>query len=308
MAKTKESANTLAVSLTPAPEASQGGPLLAQAQGISIVDRVSHEAARTFLKGAKALKRAIVEHYDAIKKPLNAARNTVLDMERQHLAPVEQAIALAEKADTAYVREQEAREREEADRRRREAEERERQAREREAAEAEAKALELEGASDDLSAREAVFVRLFVATRRTVNDATACASKAGYKDPKSSVAKLLDSKKVNAAIAAADQAAAIRRESEAKQAAPINVEVAPVESQIGKVAGTSLRTYYSCGEVDLAALVLVVAEDIKAGDTSKLLALQPNMVYLNGQARDLREMFPRVWMQCKLDKRSGVAG
>lgn len=310
MAKSKTASDEQLISLKPSPKAALAVSLLQQAQGITITDRVSHEACRVFLKGAKELKREIVAHYDAIKKPLNAARNTVLDMEKTHLAPVEQAIAVAERVDTAYVREQQRREQEEADRRRREEEAKEQARRDAEAADAEAAALKLEASSNVLSEREQKFVALFTASPiRTIDAAIRCAQKAGYKDPPTQVARFLVlGSKIHTAIANADAAKAIRQESEAKQAAPIAVTVAPVESQIGKVAGTALKTYYSCADVDLRALVLAVAENIQHGDGSMVLALQPDMVYLNAQARNLKEMFSRVWPMATLGKKDGVAG
>lgn len=307
MAKAKAD-NVLTVNLEPAPMPKGATTLMQRAQAIQIVDKVTHEQFRGLLKEGKVFLRDAREYFLKAKRPLNDARAVLLQMERDACEPLEAFVQWAEQRDAGYVAEQRRLEQAETDRRRREAEEQERQRRALEAAEAEERALALESASDDLSAREQAFVRLFVATGRTANDAAACASKAGYKDARAAVAKLLDSKKVNAAIAAADTAAAIRREAESKQAAPLAVEVAPVESQIGHVAGTSLRTYYSCGPVDLAALVLAVAEDVKAGDTSRLLALQPNLPYLNGQARDLKEMFGKVWPMCQLEKRTGVTG
>lgn len=297
----------LTISLDPTPKAAEAISLLHQAQGLTITDRVSHEVCRTFLKGAKALKREIVAHYDTIKKPLNAARNTVLDLERQHLAPVDQAIAVAERVDTAYVREQERLEREAADQARRDAEAKEQARRDAEAAEAEAAALKLEASSDVLSARERAVVDA-LGTAPTPADWVRACKLAGYADPQAAFSRLFRSAKITAAWEAKQAAAALRRESEAKQAAPIVVTVAPVASQIGSVSGTSLRSYYSCADVDLSALILAAAEGIKSGDSLAMLALQPNMVYLNGQARDLKEMFPKVHPYATLSKREGIAG
>lgn len=298
----------LTVSLEPTPKAAEAIGLLHQAQAITIVDKASHEACRLFLKGAKALKREITEHYAKIKKPLNDARNTVLDLERQHLAPVDQAIAVAERVDTAYVRETERLEREAAAERQRRAEAEEQARRDKESADAEAMALKLESSSNVLSERELMVVSFFTASNRQLSALIAACKRAGFKDPTAAASKLLKSDKFNTAITNADKAAAIRRESEAKQAAPILVETVAVESQIGKVAGTSLRAYYSCGEVDLRALILAVAENIQHGDGAMVLALEPNMVYLNGAARDLKEMFSKVHPYATLAKREGIAG
>lgn len=298
----------MTVSLEPTPKAAEAISLLQQAQGIVIADKASHEACRSFLKGAKALKREITEHYEAIKKPLNAAKATVLDMERRDLAPVDQAIAVAERLDTGYVREHERIEREAADKARQDAEAAERERREKEAAKAEAAALKLEASTNVLSPREERFVFEWLQKNQGPNDAARIAKLCGYANPQQAAERLINSEKIQQAISNAQRAAAIRRESEAKQAAPIVVDVPVTASQIGKVSGTSIRTYFSCGTVDLRALVLAVAENLTHGDGSAILALQPDMVYLNSQARDLKEMFSRVHPYAQLVKRDGVAG
>jgi hypothetical protein len=296
----------LSVSLEPSPQAAEGVSLLQQAQGISIIDKASHEVCRTFLKGAKALKRTIEEHYAKIKKPLNDARTTVLDMERQHLAPVLQAIALAEKVDTVYVREQEQRERDEADQRRRQAEAAEQLRRAVEAEQAEAEALKLEASSDVLSERERIVVECILKKISATGhlgptDWLMACKEARYKDPRAAAAKLIESEKIIAAVQDGQKAAEIRRESEAAQAAPILLDVAPVESAIGSVAGTSMRSYYGAEVFDLLALVKAVA----AG-TVPLDALTPNMVHLNGTARSLKTLmaYPGV----RVTKREGITG
>ena len=296
MAKTP----SLSISLEPSPQAAEGVSLLQQAQGISIVDRASHEVCRQFLKGAKQLKRTIEEHYAKIKKPLNEARATVLDMEKAHLAPVDAAIKMAEARDTAFVREQQQREREEADRVRREAEAVEQAKREKEAAEAEEAALALEASAHNLSDRERLVVEMLGPLPTPADWLKACRL-AGYKDPKAAAAKLFDSAKMQQAIENHRKALEIRLQSEAAQSAPILVDVAPVESEIASVAGTSMRSYYSAEVVDLLALVRAAA----AG-TIPLDAIQPNAVFLNAQARSLKTLmaYPGV----RVTKRDGVTG
>lgn len=301
-------ANNISVAIKEAPGAAKGSALVLQANTLVIRDRASHEAAREFLKGAKLLKREIEAHYAAIKKPLNEARAVVLDLEKKHLAPVDQAIAIAERIDTAYVQEQ--RRIEEAELRRREEEERAKEQARRavEAAEAERVALELEGASEELSARELSFCRCYLNSDKSVKALISCAKSAGYRDPETMAARLVKSAKIQKAIAGMQAAARVREQAEAAQQAPIHVDVAPVESQIGKVAGTSVRTYYSCGKVNLVQLCRDALKAYDAGDPSKMLALQADTVFLNDQARQLKELFPAVWPACELAKREGVTG
>lgn len=201
----------LSVSLEPAPQAGEAVSLLSQAQTLTITDQVSHAACRTFLKGAKTLKRAIEDHYAAIKEPLNKARTAILAMEKTHLAPVLQAIALAEKADLDYVHKRQRIEQQMADRR--------------------------------------------------------------------------------------------REKAEAKAEPGAVVVVPPVETKIATVAGTSVRTYYSCGSVDLRALVQLAAKDDRY-----MAALMPNLVFLNGEARSLRDLFEQSYPCCTVRKSEGVVG
>ena len=303
MAKTAKT-NALTVSLDAAPNAAEGATFLQQAHGLTITDKASHGACRQFIKDAKAMRRTIADHYATIKKPLNEARNTVLDMEKQHLAPIDEAIALAERVDVAFVREQQRLEQAEADRLRREAEAAEQARRDAAAAEAEAEALKLEASSSVLSERERTFIRLVLNSDRSPRAILNACKVAGYKDPQAMAAKLLKSEKINAAMAQAEQAAAIRRQSEAAQVAPVIVEVPAVASEIAQVSGTSLRTYYGCdSQVDLKALAAAVL----AG-TVPMEAIQPNMVYLNAQARMLKATFPSVYPGCKLSTMDKVSG
>ena len=297
--------SALTVSLDAAPNAAEGGTFLQRAHGITITDKATHAECRQFIKDAKALRRTVAEHYAAIKKPLNEARNTVLDMEKQHLAPIDEAIALAERVDVAFVREQQRIEQAEADRLRREAEAAEQARRDEAAAEAEAEALKLEASSAVLSEREQKFVSLWIRDYggKSATSTYDCALFAGYKDGAYGE-RLLANPKIQTAITDARQAAAIRRQSEAAQAARIIVEVTPVASEIASVAGTSLRTYYGCdSQVDLRALMGAVLDG-----RVPMEAIQPNMVYLNAQARMLKATFPSVYPGCKLAQRDGVTG
>lgn len=303
----------LHIALTEAPDAAQGVSLVAKAQGIIIRDKASHEACREFLKGAKALKRSIEDHYAAIKKPLNEARNTVLDMEKRHLAPVLQAIATAEKFDTEYVREQRRIE-EETARLERERLEREEQARrEKEAAAAEAEALKLEASSNVLSEREQKFVHFYVTGEKGPSCVLTAAMKAGYKDWQNQGLRLMKSEKINTAIENAIKAQRIRDEAAQKASAPLIVDVPKVESQIGTVSGTRTVTYYSCESFDTKLALRHLAERYEHGDPMLKAEIERYIgpalqTLLNAQARQLKTMFAQVWPGAKLGQRDGVAG
>lgn len=291
--------DNLTVSLTPSPEAAQGQDLLYQATKLVVVDKASHEACRQFTKDVKALKRTVEAHYDRIKRPLTDAKNTVLKMEKEHLAPLDQAIRVAERLDIDWVNAERERAELEAARQR---EENERIAREQRAADlakAEAEAEALEATAADLSEREQIFVEQFVAT----NDSLKAARRSGYKNPESAAARLLGSKKIVAAIEAHRAALVLRLQAEAVERQPLDVAPVVVETAVASVAGTSLRTYYSCGEVDL----LKLAQAVVAGKVS-VLALSPNTVFLNKQASALKDLFPQAFPGCQLAKKQGISG
>lgn len=311
MAKTTSKA--LSVSLEPYSGKDDGLSTLQQAMTIEVTDRASHQIVLADIKRWKDENREIEAFYSNSKKDglvdkLYSAYTTARDLRDSHLRPRKEAIAEAEKRVTGYVRDQERREREEADRLRREAEAQEQARRDEEAARAEAEALRLEASSNVLSVREQAFVTALAANGFKLGDPAhlmRLATQAGFK-AKDAVKRLMDSKKINDAIANAQKAAAIRRESEAKQAAPILVETPVVESQIGKVSGVSQRTYYGCEPLTLAelqALVQAVAEG-----TIEINAVQANMVFLNEQARSLKGNFTRVFPMLRLSKREGIAG
>lgn len=287
------------ISLTPSPEAAQAISLTQRASGLVVVDRASHETCLTFIKGAKQLQRTIEEHYAKIKQPLNAARSTVLDMERQHLAPVIAAIAAATKLAIEWKAADDRRVNEEAERQRIENERIAREDRQRELDAQEAAALKIEANSPDLSAREETFVAEFVRTNYGLDAARA----AGYKDAAKMAERLLALPKILAAITAKRQADMIRQQAEATKAAPLHVEAPQVESQVGSVAGVAQKTYYGVGAVD----VLALAKAVIAG-TVPLAAIQPNTVFLNEQARSLKQLFPQSYPGCELKVTKGLAG
>lgn len=311
MATKATAASSINVALTAPDEAGQGAALVKQAQGIVIRDLASQQFCRDFLKGAKALKKKIADHYAAIKGPLNAARTTVLDMEKRDLAPVELAISVAEQVDVEYTRQRQRIEAAEAEARRRAAEFEERKRREKEAAQAEAAALKLEAASDELSDRERLFVEFcgrVVSAHRTPDYLVAAAKFAGYKDPLVQAGRLTESRKVREALIAADKAVAIRKEAAAKAAAPINVAVPVVASQ---VAEGGIRTYYGCESFNTPELLSALAVASMEGANLQLLAdidryLKPALLTLmSAQARELKELFPKAWPMCTLAKRDG---
>lgn len=295
----KTQSSDLHVTLTPAPEAAEGLTLRATAAKLVVIDTASHEVCRRFQVDLKALKRKIEAHYAAIKAPLNAARATVLEMERQHLAPIDEALKIALHLDVSFIDAEERRVAAEAARQREENERIAREQREAELAAAEAEAAQLEADSPNLSAREQTFVDGILAGFLS----NVAAERAGYKNPEQAAARLGKTQKVLDAIAAAQQARAIREQAEAQKAAPLVVEAPVVKSRVAKVAGTSVRTTYSAQCIDVLALAKAVVEG-----RVPVEAIQADSVFLNRQAVALRETFERVYPGCKLVKNTGIAG
>lgn len=295
-----EKPRSLVVDITPSVEAGQALDLRKQAGELIVVDKASHTRALEFLKGAKQLKRTIESHWQNITRNVDALKTNLLTLKRQDLAPVEEAIAVAEKLSLAYESAENARIQAETERNRIAAEEKAAKERAAELERMEREALKAEAGSPDLSSRETVFVHHFVQW----GDATKSAAAAGFKDAEKRGTLLLTMPKIQRAILARQKAVAIREQATAKREEPLDVETKAVESQLGKAAGVSTRWNYSCNpDVDLTKLApAVVAGDIDYD------AIEQDLVFLNREAVRLKDSFEKVYPGCKLVKKPGIAG
>ena len=287
--------------IQPSPDAGEAVTLRQQAAEIAIVDKSSHTQALEFVRGAKQLKRKIEDHWMRITRNVDDLKRNLLDLKRADLEPVEAALAQIDGRIVEYVERENRRRREEEDRQRRENEERARQDRERELAEQEAEAARIEAQTETLSAREEVFVNAIVTHHFLPSRA---AERAGYKNPIPTSVKLLATPKIADAIASRKAAAEIRQQAEAVKQQPLTVEAPSVPSNLGRAAGTRMVTSYSCEpDVDLDALfqAAILNPDLRR-------AFSANTVYLNQQARALRESFESVFPGCRLHKSTTVAG
>ncbi len=285
MAKTAVTPH-VTIDLTPSGQASTALTAKQTALGIVITDKASHERCRETLKGWKALKRTIEDHFAAIKRPINDAKNAILEMERKELAPITEAISIAERTDVAYTTEQKRLEQARADAQRREDEAKA-------AAKREADLAALEASSDDLSDRERVFCDGIVDGLAPEESAL----RADFKMFTSAAKRLLAMPKIQQAIAAL-------REAKELAAKPVIVEsTSRPESQIASVSGTALKTYYGCGDIDIATLKAAWVAGTVPADT-----FTPNLVALNAAARSLKELFPQAYPGASLSKKQGIAG
>ncbi len=306
---------TQSIDVRRAPEAGQAAALLVQAGRLVVTDRVSHEAALEFVRGAKQLARKITEHWQRITRSVDDLKRSMLNLKAADLGPVEDAIRMAEGVALAYENAERERVRRLEETQRQEREAAARQERQRELDAAEDKALELEQQSENLSARELWFVEKVFSngldfTNPTTTDLKAMmaiAREGGFKKPDVDVARLLRMSKITSAIQAKHEARAIREQADARRQQPINViDAPPVQSNLAGGRGLpTTRSYHSCEVVDANKL----REAFLNGEVPAE-ALIPNETYLNAQARAAKsaEIFERAFPGCRLKTRQGLAG
>lgn len=251
-----------------------------------------------FAKQASIDRKAAEEHWQITSvvsqfhKRLVAARKRATD-------PLEQANAIGNDLHNRYVQAEQRRAREEQERLDREAEERARLAREQELADLEAAAIRAEEGSPDLSARERTFVDLYFAT----GNGTTSAQRAGFKKPMAEASRLLTLPKIQAAIQAKREAAALRQKHENVRTMPL--EVSPVEEvrpDVMKAPGLTDRTTYSAEIFDRAAFVQAA---VSGRYGIPLDTLMPAQTQLNEYARSMHELINR-WPGIRLKSKTGV--
>jgi hypothetical protein len=203
-------------------------------------------------------------------------------------AYLEEAVGIGNRLHARFEEEANRRAREETERLRREAEQRAADERERELARAEAEAVKLEEGAAELSGRERTFVDLYTSQgRRESGNAQNAATAAGFRDPLKSAARLISLPKIQKAIEAVQQAAAIRRQATARREAPLEVDAPQkVVPMVTRAANTSTRTYHSAVVTDKDALVAAVISG-KHGIPWDVLTFDQSKV--NEYARSLEE-------------------
>lgn len=249
---------------------------------------------QVFIRDCSKAKKAVVAHWEitslihGLHKRLVAARKRAEDA-------CEEAANTAQRLHNQYV-EQERRRVQEEERRRREEEMRKaEEARQRELAALEAQALEAEAARDDLSEREKRFVDyVFQMVPHIV-----AARQAGYRNPEDAAARLMKTRKIEMALQAKRDAAAMRQQAQAIAAKPVEITDTRVEMNVLKV-GTD-RTSWSAEVYDGVALRAAAIEDEmlrRAGQKPKygipIDVLMVNPVVCNDYARSMHEALD-VW-------------
>lgn len=147
----------------------------------------------------------------------------------------------------------------------------------------EAEALRQEAATKGLSAREQRFVEL---VSFGLNAPTTAARAAGFKDPQASGDRLMKAAKIQDAITAAKNAQALRRQSAAVRALPVDVgQVETVKADITRAVGAHDVTRWSAELFDAALLKAAVLRGEVPSDV-----LTVDETKLNQYARDMHEL------------------
>lgn len=180
------------------------------------------------IRDAKLTRKEIDDHWGITAVVHGLHRKLTAARERAG-ANADKANDIAQALHNRYVEDEKRRVRQEEDRLRREAEARAQAERDAEQARLEAEAVKAEEKSPELSARESDFVAyMTVAVYNTVGNPTMSAANAGFKNPGQAAARLMNSPKIQAALAAKQQAEAIRTQAKAQAERPL--DTAPIEA------------------------------------------------------------------------------
>lgn len=308
----KPAATLVSVKLTHSPLYAKAIAFRDTAAQLVIGSKESHEGALRQVKDGKTIRKGSLDYYRPIKQQIDTIKRAVLDLEKDELGIVDAGLDPLERRVVEWVRAENAR-----------IEAAEAKIRAEATAAAEAKRAEdikaqedaaerLEAESPKLSAGELWFVTKVVeqeidlASTATV-DVTAMGvivKAAGYADPRKTLDRFLKSPKILEAIANAREIKATLAQAAALREEPIAVVVDKVESQVAKVSGTRMTKNYSCGGVfDLAKLRAAY----KAGELADE-AFEPNLVFLNREAKSLTTKFEQTYPGARLKVEEGVAG
>ena len=258
------------------------------------ISEKSDEKAQDLVRVARIGKREIPDTWIILKKIQGLVKAMIAKRKIAEEA-FEFAIKTGEAHHFTWVDAEKRRIAKEAEAERVAAEERARKARDQELAELERQAVAAEEASDGLSERE----QLFVGIMADGGSPEMAARNAGYKGHKEQAKRLMLLSKITSAIEAKLEARRLRREADAVQYAPLDVEVPDAEEEDLREG----RRTRSAEVLDEAALIDAVIAG-KHGIPKDVLMANP--VALNEQARSLGKLIDR-WPGVRLKtKRSLV--
>jgi len=279
----------LEINLQPAPDASKALALREQARALVVQDRDSHAAALEFLRGVKALKRTIEEHWSRITRGVDDLKRNMLTLKARDLEAVEDAVKYANDTILTYETSEKRRAQEEQDRLRRQSEEQARKDREAELARLEREALKAEQTSENLSEREQAFVDAYIHGIGAAGLPEVAAKRAGYKDAAAQAERLMKTSKILKAIEAKRRAIEIREQAASVAEKPLEVKTQDVRPQFGKVAGTRTVTTWKAECFDVDALIDAVLRGVAPRSL-----LMFNQVAGNELARSIHEEVDRI--------------
>jgi hypothetical protein len=239
-----------------------------------------------FVKRTSESKRDVEAHWKITATISNFHRRMTARRAKATDA-LEIANSIGNKLHNQYVEAEKRRAAAEQERLRREAEDRALAQREAELAEMERQAIEREEASGDLSERERLFVEAYTTPGYALGDGQKAAQRAGYREPLKTAARLLSARKIQEAIAAKQEAQAIRSQAAARREAPVDVEVEEVRPNIVRAAGAFDRSTHAAELLDEAALIKAILAGTLPAQTQDLLRIDPTR--LNEYARSLKE-------------------
>ena len=151
-------------------------------------------------------------------------------------------------------------------------------------------AVKAEASSADLSEREALFVDYLTEGMVPYQ----AANRAGFKDGVKAAARLTALPKIQAAIAAKQEAKRIREQKQAVAESPVIVRHEEVRLDVRKAAGASDRTYFHADILDADAFVKAALAGTYGIPAAALL---PNQSWLNEQAKAIQgeiERYPGI--------------
>lgn len=239
------------------------------------------EQIQRFIRDGNLDRKKLVEHWSITTVFHQVHRNLTAARGRGEKF-LEDACAIAQRLHNDYTEAERRRAAAETEARRRAQETLAQQEREAEAARIEAEAVAREAASSTLSEREEIFT-VDVARGVAPYDA---AVRAGFAQPRSQSEKLLKTPKIQAAIQALADAAALRQQAQARREQPLDVRVDEARPEITRATGAVDRTTHSAEIVDEARLI---AAAIQGGYGIPHDILQVKPAKVNEYARALQE-------------------
>lgn len=248
---------------------------------------VADEVIQKFVKKTSADKKAVEAHW-GITSVVHQFHRRLTAKRDIAVKALTAANEIGNRLHNGYVQAETRRAEAEERRRREEAEFQARELQRQELDRLEAEALAKEESAPELSERESRFVELF-STGTTLGPVAARI--AGFKDPGVAAARLLGMAKIQQAVKVRQEAAAIRRQAEARARMPLEVEDVPeVKPDVTKAPGASDRTTKTCEVYDAEAFVRAA---ISGQYGIPWQNLEPSQAGLNASAREMGNLINR---------------